>query len=75
VSAATCRFGDSPQNNVAQLFLAKAAETGFQARVVHKSILKQEAVSDDLHLRIKSCSKPAQPAAPGSKSPTPGQAV
>ncbi|RYY08557.1 MAG: chemotaxis protein CheB, partial [Cytophagaceae bacterium] len=41
-------FADEHQEAVAQLFFKKADETGQQARVVHSSILKHEALSGDL---------------------------
>ena len=42
------QFTDNGQPEVAALFLRKADETGRQARVVHASILKQQALSGDL---------------------------
>ena len=42
------QFTDNDQPEVAALFLRKADETGRQARVVHQSILRQEALSGDL---------------------------
>ena len=42
------QFSANKQPEVAALFLRKADETGRQARVVHASILKQEALSGDL---------------------------
>jgi len=42
------QFTDNEQPEVAALFLRKADETGRQARVVHQSILRQEALSGDL---------------------------
>ncbi|MGI4874350.1 MAG: chemotaxis protein CheB [Janthinobacterium lividum] len=41
-------FVENGQPEVANLFFEKADETGQQARVVHASILKQEALSGDL---------------------------
>jgi two-component system chemotaxis response regulator CheB len=41
-------FGDNQREAVARLFLRKADETGQQARIVHDSILKHEALSGDL---------------------------
>ena len=41
-------FAATQQTEVSKLFFRKAAETGQQARVVHQSILKQEALSGDL---------------------------
>ncbi|MDF7815867.1 chemotaxis protein CheB [Hymenobacter sp. YC55] len=46
-------FGENGQDTVAQLFFKKADETGRQARVVHESILKQEALSGDLQFERK----------------------
>ncbi|WBA44081.1 chemotaxis protein CheB [Hymenobacter canadensis] len=45
------QFADNEQPEVAALFLRKADETGRQARVVHQSILKQEALSGDLQFQ------------------------
>jgi two-component system chemotaxis response regulator CheB len=45
------RFADTQQPDVAALFFRKADETGQQARVVHQSILKQEALSGDLQFQ------------------------
>ena len=42
------QFTDHDQPEAAALFLRKADEAGQQARVVHASILKQEALSGDL---------------------------
>ncbi|GAA3925671.1 chemotaxis protein CheB [Hymenobacter algoricola] len=42
------QFSLHHQGDVADLFFRKADETGQQARVVHDSILKQEALSGDL---------------------------
>ena len=42
------QFTDREQPKAAALFLRKADETGRQARVVHQSILKQQALSGDL---------------------------
>lgn len=42
------QFAETQQPEVAELFFRKADETGQQARVVHQSILKQEALSGDL---------------------------
>ncbi|MGI4741437.1 MAG: chemotaxis protein CheB [Janthinobacterium lividum] len=41
-------FAEHGQNEVANLFFEKADEAGYQARIVHESILKQEALSGDL---------------------------
>ena len=41
-------FTETLQTGVAELFFRKADQTGQQARVVHASILKQEALSGDL---------------------------
>ncbi|UOG73327.1 chemotaxis protein CheB [Hymenobacter tibetensis] len=41
-------FQDEKQANVAQLFFEKADEVGLQARLMHESIQKQEALSGDL---------------------------
>lgn len=46
-------FADEHQEAVAQLFFKKADETGQQARVVHSSILKHEALSGDLQFERK----------------------
>jgi two-component system chemotaxis response regulator CheB len=46
-------FADNQQEIVAQLFFRKADETGQQARVVHDSILKHEALSGDLQFEKK----------------------
>ena len=43
-------FTETQQTKVAELFFRKADQTGQQARVVHQSILKHEALSGDLHL-------------------------
>ena len=47
------QFTDNGQPEVAALFLRKADEAGRQARVVHASILKQEALSGDLQFERK----------------------
>ncbi|GAC1377366.1 MAG: chemotaxis protein CheB [Hymenobacter sp.] len=44
-------FSAAQQTEVAALFFRKADETGEQARVVHASILKQEALSGDLQFQ------------------------
>jgi two-component system chemotaxis response regulator CheB len=46
-------FADNQQETVARLFFRKADETGQQARVVHDSILKHEALSGDLQFEKK----------------------
>jgi two-component system chemotaxis response regulator CheB len=46
-------FADDQQTAVAKLFFRKADETGQQARVVHDSILKHEALSGDLKFERK----------------------
>jgi two-component system chemotaxis response regulator CheB len=46
-------FEQEKQPAVAALFFRKADETGHQARVVHDSILKQEALSGDLQFQKK----------------------
>jgi two-component system chemotaxis response regulator CheB len=46
-------FKEQKQASVADLFLRKADETGVQARVVHDSILKHEAMSGDLQFDRK----------------------
>ncbi|OUJ72379.1 chemotaxis protein CheB [Hymenobacter crusticola] len=46
-------FADDLQEAVAQLFFRKADETGQQARIVHDSILKHEALSGDLQFERK----------------------
>jgi two-component system chemotaxis response regulator CheB len=46
-------FVETGQTAVANLFFEKADETGQQARVVHESILKQEALSGDLQFYQK----------------------
>ncbi|AMJ64014.1 chemotaxis protein CheB [Hymenobacter sp. PAMC 26628] len=46
-------FADDHQDPVAALFFRKADETGQQARVVHDSILKHEALSGDLQFERK----------------------
>ena len=43
-------FTETRQTKVAGLFFRKADQTGQQARVVHQSILKHEALSGDLRL-------------------------
>ena len=43
-------FTETQQAKVAELFFRKADQTGQQARVVHQSILKHEALSGDLRL-------------------------
>jgi two-component system chemotaxis response regulator CheB len=47
------RFVENGQTDVANLFFEKADETGQQARVVHTSILQQEALSSDLQFYQK----------------------
>jgi two-component system chemotaxis response regulator CheB len=47
------RFVENGQPLVANLFFEKADETGQQARVVHASILQQEALSGDLQFYHK----------------------
>ncbi|MFC6224979.1 chemotaxis protein CheB [Hymenobacter artigasi] len=44
-------FTKNQQTDVAELFFRKADETGLQARIVHQSILTQEALSGDLQFR------------------------
>ncbi len=44
-------FTENQQTEVAELFFRKADETGLQARIVHQSILTQEALSGDLQFR------------------------
>lgn len=46
-------FGEDGQRDVADLFFRKADETGQQARIVHASILKHEALSGDLQYQRK----------------------
>ena len=46
-------FEENTQTEVADLFFRKADETGKQARVVHESILKHEALSGDLQFYHK----------------------
>ena len=46
-------FTETQQTEVAALFFRKADETGRQARIVHKSILKQESMSGDLQFMRK----------------------
>lgn len=46
-------FADDLQEAVAALFFRKAEETGRQARIVHDSILKHEALSGDLQFERK----------------------
>jgi two-component system chemotaxis response regulator CheB len=46
-------FADDQQAAVAQLFFRKANEVGRQARIVHDSILKHEALSGDLQFERK----------------------
>jgi len=46
-------FTENGQPEVAHLFFEKADETGLQARIVHESILKQEALSGDLQFYHK----------------------
>ncbi|MGI4742648.1 MAG: chemotaxis protein CheB [Janthinobacterium lividum] len=46
-------FAEDHQESVAKLFFKKADETGQQARVVHDSILKHEALSGDLRFERK----------------------
>ncbi|OGX81448.1 chemotaxis protein CheB [Hymenobacter lapidarius] len=46
-------FADDLQEAVAALFFRKADETGHQARIVHESILKHEALSGDLQFERK----------------------
>ena len=46
-------FVENGQDTVAHLFFEKADETGQQARVVHASILQQEALSSDLQFYQK----------------------
>ncbi|ALW85315.1 hypothetical protein AUC43_09535 [Hymenobacter sedentarius] len=52
-------FADAEQPDVAALFLRKAAESGQQARLVHRSILQQEALSGDLQFQKKKLPHPA----------------
>lgn len=47
------RFVAQQQPEVAELFFQKADQTGQQARVVHESILRQEALSGDLQFQHK----------------------
>ena len=46
-------FTETLQTRVAELFFRKADQTGQQARVVHKSILRHEAMSGDLKFEKK----------------------
>ena len=46
-------FTETQQTKVAELFFRKADQTGQQARVVHESILKHEALSGDLQFERK----------------------
>ena len=46
-------FQTTHEANIAALFLRKADEAGKQARVVHESILKHEAISGDLQFHKK----------------------
>ena len=46
-------FTETQQTEVAELFFRKADETGQQARVVHQSILKHEALCGDLQFERK----------------------
>jgi len=46
-------FTETQQTEVAALFFRKADETGQQARVVHASILRHEALSGDLQFQKK----------------------
>jgi two-component system chemotaxis response regulator CheB len=46
-------FTETGQSQVANLFFEKADETGQQARIVHESILKQEALSGDLQFYVR----------------------
>jgi two-component system chemotaxis response regulator CheB len=52
-------FEQAKQPDVAALFFRKAAETGHQARVVHDSILTQEALSGDLQFQQNKLPNPA----------------
>lgn len=51
-------FAADDQAAVADLFFRKAEQTGHQARVVHDSILQQEALSGDLQFQKKKAGKP-----------------
>ncbi|MBF9239852.1 chemotaxis protein CheB [Hymenobacter sp. BT683] len=52
-------FANARQPEVAALFFRKAAESGQQARIVHHSILQQEALSGDLQFQKKKLPPPA----------------